>query len=230
MKHLLVAITIVAFLSFPAVGRADTILVANLTNSQENPPTVPTLDGVSTPRPVSFGNATFTLNDAMTQMIFTATVFNIDFGRVPPQGTPVVNPPNANPNPQTANILNDDLLVAHIHRGPVGTNGPVIWGFIGAPFNDNSPNDVVVTPFAFGIGGTVSGKWDLTEGNNTTLAAEIPNILSGNTYINFHTVQFGGGEIRGQIIPTIPEPASLSLLVIGGAILVGKRVRGRRKV
>src|SRR5204862_2051921 len=33
----------------------------------------------------------------------------------------------------------------------------------------------------------------------TTLAAQLPNILAGRSYINFHTRQFGGGEIRGQI-------------------------------
>src|SRR5688572_5815824 len=162
MKQRLAAlIAVVAFLSFPNTGRADTIFFANLTNAQENPPAVPTLDGVSTLRPASFGSASFVLNDAMTQLTFSISVSNIDFGRVPSLGTPVVNPPTANPLPQTANILNDDLLVAHFHRGPVGTNGPVIFGFIGTPFNDNNPNDVVVTPFASGVGGTVTGRWNL---------------------------------------------------------------------
>jgi hypothetical protein len=138
----------------------------------------------------------------------------------------VTNPPNPNPNPQTPNILNDDLLVAHIHRGPVGTNGPVIFGFIGSPFNDNNPNDVVVTPFASGVGGTVTGRWNVGEGNGTTLAAEIPNLLAGLTYINFHTVQFGGGEVRGQIT-AVPEPATLSLVLLGSGLALRARLRRR---
>jgi CHRD domain/PEP-CTERM motif len=227
MKQILVALVAVAFLSSPDASRASTIFAANLTNSQENPPVVPTLDGSLTLRPASFGSATFVLNDAMTELTFSASVFNIDFGRVPSQGTPVTNPPNANPNPQTANILNDDLLVAHIHRGPVGTNGPVIFGFIGTPFNDNNPNDVVVTPFASGIGGTVTGRWNVGEGNNTMLSAEIPNLLSGLTYINFHTIQFGGGEVRGQITP-VPEPATLSLVLLGSGLALRARLRRRR--
>src|SRR5688572_10704172 len=118
-----VALAVLFMTTLSGVARADTILVANLTNAQENPAAVPRLDDNLTLRPVSFGTATFVLNDAMTQMTFSATVTNIDFGRVPSQGMPVVMPPNANPNPQTANILNDDLTIAHIHRGPVGTNG-----------------------------------------------------------------------------------------------------------
>ena len=206
------------------LAEAEIIFTANLTTSQENPPVTPTLDGVATPRPVSFGSATLVLNDAMTELTFSVTVFNIDFGGSPPRAPRWSTPPNPNPNPQTPNILNDDLLVAHIHRGPVGTNGPVIFGFIGSPFNDNNPNDVVVTPFATGVGGTVTGRWNLGEGNNTTLAAQLPNLFASNTYINFHTVQFAGGEIRRQI-SKIPEPGTLALLGLAlGALALRRRV------
>ena len=75
----------------------------------------------------------------------------------------------------------------------------VRFGFFGLPFNDTNPNDTVVTPFASGVGGTIFSKWDLTEGNNTTLTAQLPNILAGRSYINFHTRRLPGGEVRGQI-------------------------------
>jgi CHRD domain/PEP-CTERM motif len=196
---------IVAFLLLVAASRAQasTILLAHLTNDQENPPTVPTLqDGGA--RPASFGDAFFELNDAMDALTFTATIFNIDFT-----------------GSQTSD-LNDNLTVAHIHApAPNPTvNAGVVWGFHGMPFNDTNPNDVVFSPFAIGVGGTISGKWDALEGNNTNLAAQLPNILSGQAYINFHTTQFGGGEVRGAI-NAVPEPGTLTLLGLCVAGLLG---------
>ena len=208
-----IASVFVASLTLSAAAHAVTVLTTTLTNSQENPAAVPTLAN-GQPRPVSSGTATFTLNDAMTSMSFSATIQNIDF-----TGT------------QTADV-NDNLTAAHIHAGAAvtpTTNGGVVWGFFGSPFNDNNPNDVVVTPFASGVGGTISGKWDAAEGNNTTLTAQLNNILEGRSYINFHTTQFAGGEIRGNI-PPIPEPETYALMLagLGAMTLVARKRRQQR--
>jgi hypothetical protein len=56
----------------------------------------------------------------------------------------------------------------------------------------------VQTPFSTGVGGTFIGKWDAPEGNGTTLAAQLTNLRTGHAYLNFHTTQFTGGEIRGN--------------------------------
>src|SRR5438067_4216742 len=174
-------------------GSAAIMLNANLTTAAEVPtPATPTTS-TGAARPTPFGTATFVINDAMTAMTFSATVTNLD----------VTGSQTADPN--------DNLVAAHIHAGPTvtpATTGTVVWGFFGTPFNDNNPNDVVVTPFTTGVGGTVSGKWDTPEGNNTTLTAQLPNILSGNSYINFHTNQFPGGEIRGQIVCDVSPTAT----------------------
>ena len=159
------------------------LFVTSLTNSQEVPPTTPTTS-TGGARPASFGTAKFQLNSAQTAMTFTATINNIDVS-----------------GSQTADT-NDNLIAAHIHAGATvapGVNGPVVWGFFGTPFNDNNPNDSVNTPFSNGVGGTFSGKWDAPEGNGTTLAAQLTNLRTGHAYINFHTTQFTGGEIRGNI-------------------------------
>jgi hypothetical protein len=196
---------------------AVTVLTAALSNANENPPTVPSTS-TGAARPASFGNATFTIDDAMTFMTYSATIFNIDVTGA-----------------QTADV-NDNLVNAHLHAGPAvtpGTNGPVVWGFVGSPFNDNNPNDEVFTPFASGVGGTFSGKWDAPEGNNTTFAAQLANILAGRAYINFHTVQFGGGEIRGNLVlaTPVPEPETYALLLAGLAAVgaVARRRRGERR-
>jgi hypothetical protein len=125
------------------------------------------------------------MNAGQTQMTFTATVNNIDFTGA-----------------QTADT-NDNLIAAHIHASPSvvpGVNGPVVWGFFGAPFNDTTPPDVVNAPFTGigNVGGTISGKWDPPEGNGTTFADQLTNLKTGHAYINFHTTQFGGGEVRGN--------------------------------
>ena len=207
-----VMLAAVVVLASAARASADTILLATLTNGQENPPTVPTTStGASR---ASFGTAIFTLNDAMTAMTFAAAIMGIDF-----TGTQTADP-------------NDNLVAAHIHASSTltpTTNAPVVWGFFGNPFNDNNPNDVVIQPFPpGGVGGMISGKWDLPEGNMTTLAAQLANILSGHAYINFHTNQFTGGEIRGAINAQTPEPTAGLLVGIPLAALVRRRLRARR--
>lgn len=199
-----------------SLSQAATILTANITDATENPPSVPTTT-TGAARPASFGTATFTLNDAMTAMTMSVTIYNIDFT-----------------GSQTADA-NDNLTAAHIHASPTATtaNAPVVWGFFGMPFNDNNPDDYVETPFATGVGGTITGKWDAPEGNGTTLTAQLVNILSGNSYINFHTTQFPAGEARGYL-EVVPEPSTYLLLSFGlagmGVIGVCRRRKSLAKI
>lgn len=193
-----------------SAGQAETIFHAVLSHDQETTQG-DFLTDTGASRPQSFGTADLVLNSDMTALTFTVTVHDIDF------------------TGSQTNDTNDDLVAAHIHGpAPPGVNAPVIFGFFGAPFNDNNPNDVVITPFENGVGGVISSKWDLSEGQNTTLADQIPNLLAGQTYLNFHTRQFPAGEIRGQIL-LIPEPSSLALCGIGAAATLGLLLRRKRQ-
>jgi hypothetical protein len=187
------ALALIFLLALHSPAHGVTIFSADLTGSQEFPPN----------GSLATGFATFILNDAQTALTFQATIFGIDV-----TGT------------QTPGTSADNLVAAHIHCcTPPGANASVVWGFFGTPFNDNNPNDSVVIPFLNGVGGAFSGKWDLPEGNNTTLTAQLPGILAGNSYINFHTTTFPGGEIRGQITP-VPEPATVFLIGFGMVWLI----------
>jgi hypothetical protein len=80
----------------------------------------------------------------------------------------------------------------HIHGpAPVGTNAPVIFPF-------------AITP---GVSGHFTGTFAIN-------ATQLGWLQDGLLYMNLHTANFPGGEIRGQLTAT-PEPASLILLSTG---------------
>ena len=129
---------------------------------------------------------------------FRSTVNGLDFGNVSPTGTVTPNTPADDQTP--ANNL-DNITAAHFHDAPAGVSGGVVYGFIGLPFN-NVDSDLQIIRHATGVGGTVIGEWDASEGNGSAnnLANKIPDLLNNEIYINFHTTAFPTGEIRGQLI------------------------------
>jgi hypothetical protein len=55
----------------------------------------------------------------------------------------------------------------------------------------------------------------------------IGGMQAGNTYILIRSQVFPGGEIRGQIVPAVPEPASIAPVVCGLLGLAAGRRRAR---
>ena len=68
-----------------------------------------------------------------------------------------------------------------------------------------------------GVGSPAIGSAPLT-------MLQATDLLAGRWYVNIHTTNFPGGEIRGQVVP---EPASLVLIGLAGVVVL-KRVRRRR--
>ena len=71
--------------------------------------------------------------------------------------------------------LTSPIIGAHIHQGAAGTNGSVIFDLS-----------------SFIVGNTLIGDWDATGFLN--------ELLTGELYVNVHTVDNPGGEIRGQLL------------------------------
>ena len=117
--------------------------------------------------------------------------------------------------------LSGNATVSHIQVGPITGTGPVVLPF---------------TPSPTGMSGTLSGVLHDSDIINsastglTTIAQIADQILAGNTYVNINSDLFPGGEIRGQLgVSSVPEPSSLTLLVLGGAgVVVGAWSRRRK--
>ncbi len=77
--------------------------------------------------------------------------------------------------------------------------------------------------------GSINGTLQLVTLGTLTVPTQISQLENGLWYINIHDLpSFGGGEIRGQILP-VPEPSALPLLGIGvcGLWLLLRRRRSR---
>jgi len=93
------------------------------------------------------------------------------------------------------------LFMAHIHLGPKGANGPVMFWLFGDQSNAGFPLPRDDGPFNGFISGELTAA-DLAP--NSALGINnfedaVANILNGNTYLNLHTTANPPGEIRGQI-------------------------------
>ncbi len=62
--------------------------------------------------------------------------------------------------------------------------------------------------------GAISGTISPSIGSATITTAQATDLLNDLYYINIHTTNFPGGEIRGQVL-LVPEPAGITLVVAG---------------
>jgi CHRD domain/PEP-CTERM motif len=153
------------------------------------------------------------------------------------------NPPTGSPGTGFASITVDSVLntmlvnvtfsgltsgvtVAHIHccvaqggNAGVATTTPTFTGF---------PTGVTAGTYSHLFDLTQATSWNpafITANGGTTANAEavlLAGLAANQTYLNIHTTNFGGGEIRGFL--AAPEPGAF---LLAGAVLAGFLIRRR---
>jgi trimeric autotransporter adhesin len=99
------------------------------------------------------------------------------------------------------------IMSAHIHAGPRGSNGPVVIDLLAlGSFVDAKDGLSILLLDDVSIGGMVGED----------------QLRSAGLYVNVHSTAFPDGEIRGQIVPG----PSAGVLVAAGVMCFARRRRG----
>ena len=103
--------------------------------------------------------------------------------------------------------LTAPVTVAHIHRAAAGVNGPVIIGLDGMALSGGRPTWNLIAPgvTSFNSGGPLTAPFNFP-------AAEVANLIAGNTYFNIHraTSRAAKSAARSSPPPALwPSLASL---------------------
>lgn len=95
------------------------------------------------------------------------------------------------------NVANiENVTQAHIHRAPAGQNGGVVAWL----YPDGPPAQLIEGRSDGTLATGVITDADLVGSlEGQTVADLVDEISAGNAYVNVHTSQYPGGEIRGQL-------------------------------
>jgi len=157
---------------------------------------------------------------------------------------PAESPPNGSPGSSVATFtLDGDIMTADVpFRDLLGsTTMAHIHCCTTAAFTGVAPIAIPFTDFPLGVtSGSYSQSFDLTDatiydpaflaafgGTPASAGAALVDAIAGNqAYLNIHTTQYPGGEIRGFMVAAIPEPATWGMLGMG---LAGLGLMARRR-
>jgi len=159
---------------------------------------------------------------------------------------PAESPPNGSPGSSVATFtLDGDIMTADVPFQDLlaGTTMAHIHCCTTAAFTGVAPIAIPFTDFPLGVtSGSYSASFDLSDATiydpaflaafggtpASAGAALIDGITANEAYLNIHTSQYPGGEIRGFLVAApIPEPATWGMLGMGLAGL-GMMARRRR--
>ena len=101
---------------------------------------------------------------------------------------------------------------SHIHGPTASNNGSGFTQTAGVLFTLTRSSNAVT-------GGT------FTSAPVSLTAAQVVDLNNGKDYINVHTANNGGGELRGFIVAAAPEPGSAALLGLGTLLFAARRKR-----
>lgn len=161
----------------------------------------------------------------------TITVYNANLSG------PNESPPNVSPGTGNAVVTIDDVLntmrvQVNFSGLTTGTTASHIHAATAAPFTGTAIVATTTPTFPGFPLGVTSGTYDnlfdlltastynsafVTAHGGTTASARdalLGAMASGEAYLNIHTSQFPGGEIRGFLV-AVPEPASWAMMLIG---------------
>ena len=120
--------------------------------------------------------------------------------------------------------LSSNNTAAHIHcctavagtgTAGVATVTPTFTGFPSGTTAGTYDNIFDMT-----VAGSYNPAFVTANGSSvpTAMSVLFAGIASGNSYLNIHTTNFGGGEIRGFLAP-VPEPGTWLLTLAGFGVL-----------
>lgn len=142
---------------------------------------------------------------------------------VPANASPAIGSGTLNLNITTGDFtldysfsgLTGTVTVAHFHRALPGVNGGVVYWLAASGAPNSLPTTLMSPSLPTGV--TSHGP---ASGVGVFSPTLIGDALAGRLYMNVHTTAFGGGEIRGQVVPT---PGALALIGLGGLVATRRR-------